>query len=322
MLLSVKDLAIGFDTSEGLSRAVDGVSFDVPRGKSFCLVGESGCGKSITALSLLGLLPSPPARLLSGTALFEGQDLLTLPQPALDKVRGGSIGMVFQEPMTSLNPVLTVGRQVAEPLRLHGGMGRKEAEAEAARLLDQVGITQAAQRARAFPHELSGGMRQRVMIAMAMACNPRLLIADEPTTALDASLQGQILDLMVALQRDKGSSLLLITHDLDVVAGYADSMAVMYSGKIVEDGPVKDILSGPAHPYTQGLIASRPRFRPGMRHERLPSIKGSVPPPLRRPPGCAFSNRCPKVFERCTREMPPLLPAGPGRQSRCWLQEE
>lgn len=321
MLLSVNNLAVGFESTRGPARAVDGVSFEIPPGKSFCLVGESGCGKSVTALALLRLLPSPPARLLSGRALFEGRDLLALPEAELNSIRGSRVGMVFQEPMTSLNPVFTIGDQITEPFMLHLGLGRKEALERAVALLDQVGIGNPRERARAYPHELSGGMRQRVMIAMAVALAPPLLIADEPTTALDASLQGQILDLMVGLQQGGGNSLLLITHDLDLVAEYADGMAVMYSGRIVESGPVQSILHSPLHPYTQGLIASRPRFRPGQRAERLPAIAGSVPSPLDRPAGCAFRNRCPKAFDRCV-EMPDLLPMSGRHEVRCWLWSE
>lgn len=318
MLLSVNDLVVGFESSRGLARAVDGVSFDIPPGQSFCLVGESGCGKSVTALSLLRLLPAPPARVISGSAMFEGRDLLRLPENELRKIRGARIGMVFQEPMTSLNPVFTIGEQVAEPFMIHLGLERKEALERAAALLDEVGIPQPHERIRAYPHELSGGMRQRVMIAMAVALRPPLLIADEPTTALDASLQGQVLDLMVGLQQGGGNSLLLITHDLDLVAEYADSMAVMYSGKIVESGLVKTVLENPLHPYTQGLVASRPRFVPGQRDARLPAIAGMVPSPLERPAGCSFRNRCPKAFGRCA-EIPGLLPVQPGHMARCWL---
>lgn len=321
MILSVKDLTVGFESAAGVARAVDGVSLELPPGSSFCLVGESGCGKSVTALSLMRLLPSPPARILNGSALFEGQDLFELPEAAFNRIRGSRIGMVFQEPMTSLNPVLTIGEQVSEPLRIHLGLGKKEALERAVALLDDVGITQPGERARAYPHELSGGMRQRVMIAMALALSPPLLIADEPTTALDASLQGQILDLMIGLQQGGGKSLLLITHDLGLVSEYADAMAVMYSGRIVESGPVKTVLGSPQHPYTKGLLASRPSFRPGQREARLPAIAGSVPSPLNRPPGCSFRNRCQQAFERC-HEMPELRPVQDGHMVRCWLMAE
>ncbi|MDL2285319.1 ABC transporter ATP-binding protein [Desulfovibrio sp. OttesenSCG-928-F07] len=318
-VLSVNDLVIGFNTQKGMARAVDGVSFALPAGQIFGLVGESGCGKSITALSLLQLLPQPPAQILAGSAIFNGHNLLTLNAAEINKIRGASIGMVFQEPMTSLNPVFTVGEQVAEPLRLHAGLSPRAAKQEAVRLLEQVGITNASARAKAYPHELSGGMRQRVMIAMATGCNPQLLIADEPTTALDASLQGQILDLLQLSQKKSGSAMLLITHDLNIVAGYASNMAVMYSGKIVESGPVKTVLTNPAHPYTKGLINSRPRFNPGQRYQRLPAIAGTVPLPLNRPSGCAFSNRCPNATEHCTIKMPQLKTIAPNHQSRCWL---
>lgn len=322
MLLSVNDLAVGFESDRGLARAVDGVSFDIPPGTSFCLVGESGCGKSVSALSLLRLLPAPPARILSGSAIFEGRDLLTMPEAELNAIRGSRVGMVFQEPMTSLNPVFTIGEQVAEPLILHQGLQRHEALNRAVGLLDEVGITSPRERAKAYPHELSGGMRQRVMIAMALALRPPLLIADEPTTALDASLQGQILDLMVGMQQGGEKSLLLITHDLGLVAEYADSMAVMYSGRIVESGPVKTVLENPAHPYTQGLIASRPRFRPGQRQARLPAIAGSVPSPLDRPKGCAFRDRCPRAFKRCA-EMPAAYSVTQAAHlASCWLINE
>ena len=351
MLLQVNNLVVGFDTERGTARAVDGVSFHVDQGRSFCLVGESGCGKSVTVLSILDLLPSPPSRILDGEALFEGEDLLLLRGEAgrqrLNRLRGSRIGMIFQEPMTSLNPVFRVGDQVAEPLMLHRGMSRQEASDRAVELLEQVGIKSPAQRAKDYPHQLSGGMRQRVMIAMAMACNPALLIADEPTTALDVSVQGQILDLMREMRESSGSALLMITHDLEVVARSADDMAVMYAGRIVESGAVAEIMSGPLHPYTAGLIASRPRLsgvdgQAGMdanararlaeavaraRHERLASIPGTVPPPLDRPQGCAFSNRCPRVMERCRLEMPELKPLGPASSSgsmracRCWLHQ-
>ncbi|MCL1916174.1 MAG: ABC transporter ATP-binding protein [Desulfovibrionaceae bacterium] len=316
MLLSLTNLAVGFVNREGLARAVDGVSFDLKAGQSFCLVGESGCGKSVTALALLRLLAEPPARILSGRALFEGEDLLALPPDRLNQVRGARIGMIFQEPMTSLNPVLRVGEQVAEPLRLHRQTSSREAADEAVRLLEQVGLSKT--RARAYPHELSGGMRQRVMIAMAMACSPALIIADEPTTALDASLQGQILDLILRLVREQQSALLLITHDLGLVSRYAEEVAVMYAGKIVESGPVRQILEEPDHPYTRGLIASRPQPRTGQRQARLPVITGSVPLPLRRPPGCAFNPRCPLAAPRCLEETPPAQNAPPGRSVLCW----
>ncbi|MDR1124904.1 MAG: ABC transporter ATP-binding protein, partial [Deltaproteobacteria bacterium] len=269
MLLQVKDLTVGFATDRGLARAVDGVGFELPAGGSLCLVGESGCGKSVTALSLLRLLPAPPARVLAGQARFDGRDLLRLPEAELARLRGARIGMVFQEPMTSLNPVFRVGEQVAEPLALHRGLKHKAALARAVELLEQVGIAQAGERALDYPHQLSGGQRQRVMIAMAMACGPALLIADEPTTALDVSVQGQILELLRGLRRDQGAALLLITHDLEVAAASAENLAVMYAGKIVEHGRTGEVLADPLHPYTRGLMASRPR---------LPEVAGADGP--------------------------------------------
>jgi oligopeptide/dipeptide ABC transporter ATP-binding protein len=316
MLLSVHNLTVGFAVEGELFRAVDGVSFALEQGKSFCLVGESGCGKSVTALSVPGLLPVPPARVLGGRVMFEGKDLLALPEKDLNRLRGARIGMVFQEPMTSLNPVFTVGEQVAEPLRLHMGLGGAEARRRAVELLRDVGIAEAGQRASDYPHQLSGGMRQRVMIAMAVACNPALLIADEPTTALDVGIQGQILSLLRELRRNSGSSLLMITHNLEVVRASAEYMAVMYAGRIVEMGPVDEILKAPAHPYTAGLMASRPPVHAGAagvlsgRSARLKAIPGTVPSIFEVPPGCAFSVRCPEVFERCRREMPELAPLG------------
>ncbi|MDR2892205.1 MAG: ABC transporter ATP-binding protein [Deltaproteobacteria bacterium] len=345
MLLQVENLSVGFRSVQPgtgtprMARAVEEVSFCLDRGGSLCLVGESGCGKSVTALSLLGLLPSPPARLLGGRVLFEGEDMLRLPPEKLNRLRGGRIGMIFQEPMTSLNPVLKVGEQVAEPLIVHFGMRPAEALKRAVELLAEVGLNNPDRRAADYPHQLSGGMRQRVMIAMAMACRPSLLIADEPTTALDVSVQGQILDLMREMRESAGSALLMITHDLDVVARSADQVAVMYAGRIVESGPVGATLADPLHPYTAGLVASRPRLgweqRSGLdvmraklvqaRHGRLSAIPGTVPPPLERPDGCAFSTRCPQVFDRCRAEMPPLLPltdgkVNEGRSCRCWLR--
>jgi oligopeptide/dipeptide ABC transporter ATP-binding protein len=318
VLLQVENLAVGFALEEGEARAVDGVSFDLAYGESLGLVGESGCGKSVTAMALLGLLPMPPAMVLSGTACFEGQDLLSMSEEALNRIRGARIGMIFQEPMTSLNPVLPVGEQVAEVLRQHLRLRRIDAAREAVRLLSLVGIEEAEQRARAYPHELSGGMRQRVVIAMAIACKPALIIADEPTTALDAGLRRQILDLLCRLKEDNGGALLLIAHDLGLVARYTERTAVMYSGRIVEFGPTRLVLEHPGHPYSSGLMASRPRLLPAGSRERLPVIPGVVPPPLRRPAGCAFSNRCSLAFAPCLKEEPPLAHMGGGQYARCW----
>lgn len=320
-LLSVRDLCIAFSRGGGRGEddiAVDEVSFSLARGRTLCLVGESGCGKSVTALSLLRLLPVPPARVLGGAVLFEGRDLLTLPEEAMRRIRGNRVGMIFQDPMTSLNPVMRVGLQMTEGLRLHHGLSAAEAHAAAVAMLGRVGIPDPEARARDFPHQLSGGMRQRVMIGMALACSPALLIADEPTTALDLTVQQQILGLMRALIADSGSALLLITHDFGVVAQIADDVAVMYAGRIVEEGPARAVLNAPAHPYTLGLLRSLPGLRAPK--ERLDAIPGTVPDIRSRPAGCPFHPRCGKAFTRCSLERPPFFPAGPGgRQARCWL---
>lgn len=319
-LLQVRNLRIAFERGGGsraLGLAVDGLDFRLERGRCFCLVGESGCGKTVTALSLLRLLPSPPARLLGGEALFEGADLLALPEKELRRIRGNRAGMIFQDPMTSLNPVMRVGEQMTEGLRLHRGLSRAEARLAAETMLERVGIAEPQARARDFPHQMSGGMRQRVMIGMALACDPALLIADEPTTALDVTVQRQILRLMRGLIDDSGSALLLITHDLGIVASIADEVAVMYAGRIVEEGPAREVLRRPMHPYTRGLLASRPGA--GERKRRLAAIPGSVPGLWARPEGCAFHPRCGEAFGRCREEAPPLFTAGT-RGCRCWLQ--
>lgn len=319
-VLKVENLSVGFDSPGGpgpVGVAVNSVSFSLEKGKILCLVGESGCGKSVTALSLLRLLPSPPSRVLGGSVWFDGEDLLTASEAALRKVRGNRAAMIFQDPMTSLNPVMRVGEQIAEGLRLHRGLSSKEARQQAIALLERVNIPSAKDRVRDFPHQMSGGMRQRVMIAMALACEPELLIADEPTTALDVTVQSQILLLMRSLIDTSGSSLLLITHDLGVVSGIADSVAVMYAGRIVEYGPGEAVLRAPAHPYTAGLIASRPgSVAP---KSRLGAIPGAVPGLWARPSGCEFHPRCSKAIPRCAEEAPPLfaLPSGVG--CRCWL---
>lgn len=317
-LLRVDDLSVAFATERGDALAVDGVSFSLNRGEVLSLVGESGCGKSATAMSVLRLIPEPPGRIAGGRVVFDGQDLTAMAERDLEHIRGNRIGMVFQEPMTSLNPVFRVGEQIAEPLRVHRRMKRADALAKAAALLDEVGIPDAAKRLRDFPHQLSGGMRQRVMIAMAVACEPDCIIADEPTTALDVTVQKQVLQLLTRLTRDRGNSLLLITHDLGVVHETADRVAVMYSGKIVEEAPVKALFANPSHPYTRGLMLSRPRLDPSARHERLPSIPGVVPNPLARPEGCTFRDRCPVAMAQCVTP-PPVEEVGPGHFSRCWL---
>ena len=323
-LLDVRDLRVAFSRGGGSREqglAVDGVSFHLERGKTLCLVGESGCGKSVTALSLLRLLPSPPSRILSGSVFFDGEDLLALPEKELRRIRGNRAGMVFQDPMTSLNPVMRVGEQMTEGLRRHRGLSARQAEEAAVAMLGKVGIPAPEQRVRDFPHQMSGGMRQRVMIGMALACDPVLLVADEPTTALDVTVQKQILGLMRSLIDSSGSALLLITHDLGIVAHVADEVAVMYAGRIVEEGASEDVLGSPAHPYTRGLLHSRPGA--GERKARLDAIPGVVPDLWSRPSGCAFHPRCGEAFERCALEMPPLFAAqGGGHRGRCWLLEK
>ncbi|MDR3073170.1 MAG: ABC transporter ATP-binding protein [Deltaproteobacteria bacterium] len=318
-LLRVEDLAVAFAAEGRDALAVDGVSFTLDRGETLCLVGESGCGKSATALSILRLIPSPPGRIARGAVFFADRNLTAMPEKELERIRGDRIGMVFQEPMTALNPVFRIGGQIAEPLRVHRGMSQKEALERAAELLHEVGIPDAGGRLRDFPHQLSGGMRQRVMVAMAVACEPDIVIADEPTTALDVTVQSQVLRLLTRLTKGRGKGLLLITHDLGVVRGTADRVAVMYAGKIVETAGAEELFARPGHPYTRGLMLSRPRLDPSARHERLPSIPGVVPNPLARPTGCLFRDRCALAEGRCAQE-PPLAAIAPGHFCRCWLK--
>ena len=315
-LLHIEDLRVAFATGRGDAFAVDGLSLSVPRSKTLGLVGESGCGKSVTALSVLRLLPQPAAKVVSGRILFQENDLLQLGEEELRRIRGRRIGMIFQEPMTSLNPVFTCGEQISEVLRLHEGLHRRQAREHSVDLLHQVGISDPASRARDYPHQLSGGMRQRVMIAMAVACRPSLLIADEPTTALDVTIQRQILDLLERLREELGMGLLHITHDLAVIEGTAHEVAVMYSGVIVERAPSAEIFSHAAHPYTLGLLACRPDGSGG--HGRLPVIGGTVPDPLARPSGCRFHDRCPFAVERCRKEEPCAMEISPGHFSSCF----
>ena len=317
-LIEIKDLAVCFHTPEGVAPAVGGVSFCISPGETLALVGESGCGKSVTSLSILGLVPSPPGRVEGGRIIYAGSNLLELKGERLRKIRGNEISMIFQEPMTSLNPVLPIGRQVAEPLMVHRGLGRREAMAEALSWLERVHIPAAAKRLNDFPHQLSGGMRQRVMIAMALVCQPRLLIADEPTTALDVTIQAQILALMKSLKDALGMALMLITHDLGVVAQVAQHVVVMYAGQVVEQAPVGDIFDRPFHPYTQGLLNSMPRLGP--RKGRLTEIAGTVPALTEAIAGCRFARRCTHRFNRCRIEAPPLFDLGETRQARCWLK--
>jgi peptide/nickel transport system ATP-binding protein/oligopeptide transport system ATP-binding protein len=291
VLLSVKDLCTWFFTDQGVAKAVDGVSFEVREGETLGLVGESGCGKTVTSLSVLGLLPDPPARIMNGSSIsFRGEELVGAAEPSLRALRGNEISMIFQEPMTSLNPVYTVGEQIGEALRLHRGLNRKAARAESAQLLREVGIPDPEARLDEFPHRMSGGMRQRVMIAMALSCGPRLLIADEPTTALDVTIQAQILDLLADLRERRGMAVLLITHDLGVVAEVCDRVLIMYAGQVVETGSVHEIFADPRHPYTKGLLESLPSLeQPG---RRLKAIPGTVPDSIDWPIGCRFEQRC------------------------------
>ena len=322
-LLELRDLRTVFDTSEATVRAVDGVSFRLSSGGTLGIVGESGCGKSVMALSILRLLPVPPGRIAGGQILFEGRDLLALPEREMRALRGKSIGMVFQEPMTSLNPVYTVGRQVSEVLELHEHLSRKDAQARAVELLKMVGIPAPEQRVDSYPHELSGGMRQRVMIAMAIACRPQLLIADEPTTALDVTIQAQILDLLARLRAELGMGIMLITHDLGVVSEFVDEVLVMYAGKVVEHAPAAALFASPFHPYTKGLLASVPGA--SQQRRRLLTIEGMVPNLANLPAGCRFRDRCPEAVSRCAIEEPPLFTVaagGRGREVACFVAAE
>jgi oligopeptide/dipeptide ABC transporter ATP-binding protein len=317
-LLEIKGLKTCFDTDRGVVRAVDGVSFSIGPGRTLGVVGESGCGKSVTALSILRLLPRPVGRIAAGSVRLQGRELLHLSEGEMRSVRGNEISMIFQEPMTSLNPVYTIGDQIAEPLMLHQKLNRRQALDRAVEMLQVVGIANAERRIAEYPHQLSGGQRQRAMIAMALACRPALLIADEPTTALDVTVQAQILDLMNDLKKQFGSSVLLITHALGVIAETAQRVVVMYAGRVVEEADVEPLFDEPLHPYTRGLLRSIPRL--DCDRSRLDVIPGVVPNPLDFPPGCRFHNRCDRVFDRCRREEPPLYLLG-GRSVRCWLYE-
>jgi peptide/nickel transport system ATP-binding protein len=319
-LLDVQALQVAFPSVGGDVRAVDGVTFTVAEGETVCVVGESGCGKSLTALSLLRLLP-PAARFGAGSRiLFEGRDLLALDEESLRRLRGREIAMIFQEPMTALNPVLTVGEQIAEVVRVHTGARRADAWQRAVEMLTQVGIADAPTRAKQYPHELSGGMRQRVMIAMALVLAPRLVIADEPTTALDVTIQAQILELLRGLRASGGMALLLITHDLGVVAEMASRVIVMYAGRVVEEAPVDALFARPSHPYTEGLLAAMPRLDDS--RDRLITIRGTVPPPHALPSGCTFRDRCPHAFDRCATEEPVLYQVEAAHRARCHLIQE
>jgi oligopeptide/dipeptide ABC transporter ATP-binding protein len=315
-LLEVRGLRTVFNTDEGEVRAVDGVDLRLERGRTLGIVGESGCGKSVTALSIMGLVPQPPGRIVAGEVLFEGVDLLKLPPARLRELRGDQLSMIFQEPMSSLNPAFTVGEQVAEAIRSHRDVSRREAREQTIDMLRRVRIPSPERRAEDYPHRLSGGMRQRVMIAMALVCNPKLLIADEPTTALDVTIQAQILELMRALRAELGTSIILITHDLGVVAELADDVIVMYAGKVVERCGVAALFAEPQHPYTIGLLGSIPRL--DLEQERLSAIEGIVPNAAAMPTGCRFNPRCPFAVEKCFTETPPLVQLKPGHFAACW----
>ncbi|MFO1318718.1 MAG: ABC transporter ATP-binding protein [Burkholderiales bacterium] len=315
-LLDVRNLQTHFFTRAGVAKAVDGVSFSIDAGETLALVGESGCGKSVTAFSLLRLIADPPGRIVGGSVHFDGRDLAVLSDAELRNVRGNRIGMIFQEPMTSLNPVFTIGDQIAESVLAHRRVSKREARARAVELLDLVGIPDPGRRVHEYPHRLSGGMRQRAMIAMALACEPKLLIADEPTTALDVTIQAQILDLLDELKTRTGMAVLLITHDLGVVAQHSQRVAVMYAGRIVEQAPTRALFEQPRHPYTRGLLASIPRA--GATAARLAEIPGLVPALTAMPAGCAFAPRCASAVDRCRAEAPALEYAGPSRQVACF----
>jgi oligopeptide/dipeptide ABC transporter ATP-binding protein len=318
-LFDVRDLAVRFETYQGVVRAVQGVSFTLERGETLGLVGESGSGKSVTCMALLGLIPRPPGVIEGGQALFNGRDLFRLAPRELGRVRGNELAMIFQDPMSSLNPLLTVERQLTEVLEVHKGLARRAARVRAAAALGDVGIPEPEARLLAYPHELSGGMRQRVMIAMALLCEPAVLFADEPTTALDVTVQAQILDLMAALQKKRGTAIVLITHDLGVVAGMADRVNVMYAGRIVESGPTHALFDAPRHPYTEGLLASVPSLE-GSHGQRLYSIEGQPPDLAALPAGCAFGPRCSYLEPRCRVDAPKLEPLhdAPARRSACF----
>ena len=322
-LLDIRSLETQFFTDDGLARAVDGVSYSLARGETVGVVGESGCGKSVTALSVLRLIPNPPGRIVGGEIVFEGTNLLDLSPAEMRRIRGNDISMIFQEPMTSLNPVFTIGNQIGEAVRLHQGLSAKEATNKAIEMLALVGIPEPTRRVHEYPHQLSGGMRQRAMIAMALSCNPKVLIADEPTTALDVTIEAQILDLMRNLQSELGTAVILITHDLGVVAEMARKVVVMYAGKVVEQAPVHTIFAEPNHPYTQGLLNSLPNAELGAvsggNKRRLQEIPGIVPSLLNLPPGCKFASRCPKAMAVCEEKEPPLEQVGADHLSACWL---
>jgi len=320
-LLEVNDLRTHFFTNDGVVKAVDGVTYDLDEGEILGIVGESGCGKSVSALSIMRLIQDPPGKTIGGEVLLDGEDILKLSSARMRDIRGNKIAMVFQEPMTSLNPVLTIGRQITEALELHQGLNKKDAWKRAGELLGMVGISEAESRLKDYPHRFSGGMRQRVMIAMALSCDPRLIIADEPTTALDVTIQAQILDLMQKLAKDTGTALIIITHNLGVVARYAQRVVVMYAGKVIEEGTATEIYHDPRHPYTLGLLASVPRLDDVV-GAKLEPIEGVPPDLIDMPAGCSFAPRCKFAYDRCLQETPPLADVVGGHLSACWRAEE
>ncbi len=323
-LLEVKDIVVDFQTRAGNARVLDHVSLQVNEGEVLGIVGESGCGKSMTALSIMGLVPNPPGKVTSGSIKLEGQEMVGLDNDQLRKIRGKEIGMIFQEPMTSLNPVFTVGEQIAETIRLHEGVSPQAAQTRAIEMLKAVEIPEAETRAKAYPHQLSGGMRQRVMIAMALACNPRVLIADEPTTALDTTVQAQIFDLLQNLQEETGTAIIMITHDMGAIAELADNVVVMYAGKVVERGVVKKVLTKPEHPYTKGLIECVPHLvsNPPKTRKRLMEIPGVVPSLTELGKGCAFAPRCAEAIAKCKTQQPSLAEAGKNHLAACWVAQK
>ncbi|HEX9868835.1 MAG TPA: ABC transporter ATP-binding protein [Candidatus Tectomicrobia bacterium] len=321
MLLEVRDLQTYFFTATGVVRAVDGVTYTVQPGETVALVGESGCGKSVSALSIMRLVSAPAGRIVGGQILFEGRDLLALDEESMRRIRGHQIAMIFQEPMTCLNPVLSIGRQLTEPLEIHLGMPPKQARQRAVELLTTVGIPDPGRRLRQYPHQFSGGMRQRLMIAMALACHPALVLADEPTTALDVTIQAQILELMQELSRQRRIALVLVTHNLGMVARYADRVNVMYAGKMVEQGSAREVYADPRHPYTIGLLRSVPRLDVP-RKAKLHPIEGQPPDLAHLPRGCAFAPRCPYAMARCQTDVPPLMSVAPDHLSACWVAQQ
>ena len=317
-LLEVKGLKTRFFTQDGVVNAVNGITYTLEESGTLGIVGESGCGKSVSVLSIMRLIPDPPGKVVAGEVLFEGRDLLKMKPDEVRQIRGNKIAMIFQDPMTSLNPVLTIGRQVSESLELHLGMDKKQSRQRTVELLELVGIPEATDRVDDYPHQFSGGMRQRVMIAMGLSCNPQIIIADEPTTALDVTIQAQIVDLIKRLRDEIGMAIIWITHDLGVIAGLAEDVIVMYAGFIVEMASVKDLYGDPRHPYTLGLLGSLPRLDAST-HEKLVSIEGLPPDLIALPKGCPFAARCEYVLDKCLEENPPLEPVGPGHYIACWV---